>query len=279
MKSMKYTVVFFLIIVFCFQVFGEERKKPLSMKELTDPTSPSYVPYPYPKNRAEIIADFKYYCENFCGPKKGYKESFVRGYVDITDKISLNLLEPHPEYQIGEIFKVRNRIAWLADDYTWLIMIMNANGQIAMRVALKASGLFIGAGAIGDQTIAKASPEERKRFERLTNIITNKDVTDILGKAIGHTISSNVIKKMERVAYPSSMGDYLNPLWEIKMSDGYIYYYCELEDMIYSIDKKIPWKKNNQGYRPDRMSLAPHWDYLPDMIDDELVILKQIPRK
>jgi hypothetical protein len=36
------------------------------MKELTDPTSPSYVPYPYPKNREEIIADFKYYCENFC---------------------------------------------------------------------------------------------------------------------------------------------------------------------------------------------------------------------
>lgn len=279
MKSIKYAIVFMLIIAFCFQVSGEERKKPLSMKELTDPTSPSYVPYPYPKNREEIIADFKYYCENFCGPKKGYKEAFIRGYVDITDKISLDLLEPHPEYQIGEIFKVKNRIAGLADDYNWLIMIMNRNGQIAMRVALKAPGLLIGAGAIGEQTIAKASPEERQSFARLMKVITDEDVKNILSKSIGRTFSGKEIKKMERVAYPSSIGDYLNPMWEIKMADGAIYYYSEIEDMIYSIDKKIPWKKNNQGYRPDKMSLAKHRDYLPDMIDDELVILKQIPRK
>ncbi|HLP58620.1 MAG TPA: hypothetical protein VK186_07320 [Candidatus Deferrimicrobium sp.] len=279
MKSIKYAIVFMLIIAFCFQVSGEERKKPLSMKELTDPTSPSYVPYPYPKNREEIIADFKYYCENFCGPKKGYKEAFIRGYVDITDKILLDLLEPHPEYQIGEIFKVKNRIAGLADDYNWLIMIMNRNGQIAMRVALKAPGLLIGAGAIGEQTIAKASPEERQSFARLMKVITDEDVKNILSKSIGRTFSGKEIKKMERVAYPSSIGDYLNPMWEIKMADGAIYYYSEIEDMIYSIDKKIPWKKNNQGYRPDKMSLATHRDYLPDMIDDELVILKQIPRK
>ncbi|HLP49084.1 MAG TPA: hypothetical protein VK469_24290, partial [Candidatus Kapabacteria bacterium] len=238
-----------------------------------------YVPYPYPKNREEIIADFKYYCENFCGPKKGYKEAFIRGYVDITDKILLDLLEPHPEYQIGEIFKVKNRIAGLADDYNWLIMIMNRNGQIAMRVALKASGLLIGAGAIGEQDIAKASPEERQSFARLMKVITDEDVKNILSKSIGRTFSGKEIKKMERVAYPSSIGDYLNPMWEIKMADGAIYYYSEIEDMIYCIDKKIPWKKNNQGYRPDKMSLAPHRDYLPDMIDDELVILKQIPRK
>ena len=63
MKSIKYTVVSLLIIFFCFHLAGEERKKPIPMKELTDPRSPSYVPYPYPRKRAEIIADFKYYCE------------------------------------------------------------------------------------------------------------------------------------------------------------------------------------------------------------------------
>ncbi|HLP45799.1 MAG TPA: hypothetical protein VK469_07635, partial [Candidatus Kapabacteria bacterium] len=238
-----------------------------------------YVPYPYPKNREEIIADFKYYCENFCGPKKGYKEAFIRGYVDITDKISLDLLEPHPEYQIGEIFKVKNRIAGLADDYTWLIMIMNRNGQIAMRVALKASGLLIGAGAIGEQDIAAASPEERRRFARLMIVITDQDVKYNLSKSIGNTFSGKEIMKIERVAYPSSIGDYLCPVWEIRMANGILYYYSELRDMIYGIDKKIPWKKNNQGYRPDKMSLVTHRDYLPDMIADELVILKKIPRK
>ncbi len=276
---MKYIVLLLLIIVFCLQLIGEERKKPISMKELTDPKSPSYVPYPYPKNRAEIIADFKYYCENFCGEKNGDKESFIRGYEDITDKISLNLLEPHPEYQIGEIFKVKNRIAGFADEYTWLILVMNRNGQIAMRVALYASGLMIGGGAIGEQDIAAATPEERQRFARLMKAITDEDVKNILSKSIDRTFTGNEIKKMERVAYPSSIGSYLCPIQEIKMADGTIYYYSELQDMIYSIDKKITWKKNNQGYRPLASSLAPHWDYLPDMIDDELVILTRIPRK
>ncbi len=276
---MKYIVVLLLIIVFSLQLSGEERKKPLSMKELTDPKSPSYVPYPYPKKRAEIIADFKYYCEKFCGETNGYKGAFARGYENITDKISLNLLEPHPEYQIGEIFKVKNRIAGFADDYTWLILVMDRNGQIVMRVALHASGLMIGAGAIGEQDKTTASPEERQNFTRLRKLFTEKDVKNALSESIGSTFTGNEIKKMERVAYPSAMGDYLHPVWEITMADGTIYYYIEIDDMIFGIDKKIPWKKNNQGYRPSALSLAPHWDYLPDMIDDELVILNRIPRK
>ncbi|MCX6580873.1 MAG: hypothetical protein NT166_11910 [Candidatus Aminicenantes bacterium] len=279
MKPIKSIIVLLLIIVFCLQISGEERKKPISMKELTDPKSPSYVPYPYPKKRAEIIADFKYYCQNFCGEKNGSKESFISDYEDITDKISLNLLEPNSNYQIGEIFKVKNRRAGFADDYTWLIMVMNRNGQIAMRVALYASGLLIGAGAIGEQDIASASPEERQRFARLMKVITDEDVKNILSQSIGRTVNGNEIKKMERVAYPSSIGSYLCPVQETKMADGAIYYYSELRDMIYSIDKKIPWKKNNQGIRPLESSLTPSWDYLPDTINDELVILTRIPRK
>ena len=84
---------------------------------------------------------------------------------------------------------------------------------------------------------------------------------------------------MERVAYYGPLGDYSTPIWEITMADGTIYYHSELQDMIYRIDKKIPWKKDNQGIRPLASSLAPHCDYLPDKINDELVILKRIPRK
>jgi hypothetical protein len=75
------------------------------------------------------------------------------------------------------------------------------------------------------------------------------------------------------------MGDYLHPVWEITMAEGIIYYYIEIDDMIFSIDKKIHWKKTNQGIRPLASSLSPHLDFLPDMIDDELVILKRIPQK
>ena len=279
MKSIKYSVLFVLVIIFCFQMFSEERIKPLSMKELTDPNSPSYIPYPYPRTREKIIADLKYYIENFCVEKKGYKESFIRDYEPITDKILLNLLEPQSQYKIGEIFKLENRIPGFADDYIWLIMVMKQNGQIVMRTALMASGLVIGSGAIGEQSLTSASSEERLKYIRLMKVITDEDIKNILSQSLGRAILNNEIKKMKRVAYPASIGDYLCPLWEIKMVDGTIYYYSEIRDMIYSIDKKIPWKKNKYGFRPDKTSLAPHWDYLPDMIDDELVILKKIPRK
>ncbi|MCX6580872.1 MAG: hypothetical protein NT166_11905 [Candidatus Aminicenantes bacterium] len=279
MKSVKYTIVLLLIIVFCLQLAGEERKKPTSMKELTDPRSPAYVPYPYPKKRAEIIADFKYYCEKFCGETNEYKSAFVRNFENITDKISLNLLEPHPEYRIGEIFKVKNRIARFSDDYSWLIPVMDRKGDVAMRVALHASGLFIGAGAIAEKDMTTASPEERLHFARLRKVFTEEDVKNALSESIGRTFTGNEIKKIERVAYPSAMGDYLHPVWVITMADGNIYYYIEIDDMIFSIDKKIPWKKTNQGIRPLASSLTPSWDYLPDTINDELVILTRIPRK
>ncbi|MCU0289523.1 MAG: hypothetical protein MUF15_24405 [Acidobacteria bacterium] len=96
------------------------RQAPISIKELTDPNSPSYVPCPYPKTREEIIADFKYYTENFCGKKDGYKESSIHSYESNTDKISMNIFKPEAEYKIGEIFKLGNRIPGFADDYIWL---------------------------------------------------------------------------------------------------------------------------------------------------------------
>ncbi|MCU0285507.1 MAG: hypothetical protein MUF15_03815 [Acidobacteria bacterium] len=280
MKLLKYSILsFLLLIIFCFQAPSEERKKPLSIKELTDPNSPSYVPCPYPKTREEIIADFKYYTENFCGKKDGYKESFIHVYESNTDKISMNIFKPQAEYKIGEIFKLENRIPGFADDYIWLMMIMKQNGQIAMRVALMASGLVIGSGTIGEQDLAAASPEECLKYIRLMKVLTGEDIKNILSQSLGCTISNNEIKEMKRVVYPASIGEYLCPLWEIKLTKGTIYYYSEVRDMIYSIDKKIPWKKNKDGFRPAKMTLVPHWDYLPDMIDDELIILKKIPRK
>lgn len=264
-------------MVYCLGLISEERKKSIHMKDLTDPKSPSYVPYPYPKNRSEIIADFKYYIGKSCKKNNGYKESFVHGFEPITDKISLNLLGPNPQYQFGKIFKVKNRIEGFTDDYFWLIMIMNRNGQISMRVTLTASGLMMGAGAIEEKDIAAAAPTERQKFLRLMKVISEEDVQNILSKSIGRAISGKEIKKIEQVAFPSSKGDFLNPMWEIKMFDGTIYYYSEIEDMIYKIDKKISWKKNKNGNRPDKLSLVPHSDYLPDMIDDELIILTKIP--
>jgi hypothetical protein len=49
--------------------------------------------------------------------------------------------------------------------------------------------------------------------------------------------------------------------------------------MIYSIEKKLPWKKNSNGRRKGRAEMAQNRAFLPDTVNDEFVILNEIPRK
>ncbi|UCH98426.1 MAG: hypothetical protein JSV88_16715 [Candidatus Aminicenantes bacterium] len=275
MNSKKFIAVLVLIFLLCLSVTGEKRRDKKSMNELTDPKSPSYVPYPYPKNREEIIADLKYYVEKYCDMEN---VTYV-GTPPITDIMLNKLFEPQSSYKIWKIIKVKNRIAQLADNYTWLILVMDRDGNTPLRVALLASGLFAECGAIGENDLKTSSQKRRKKLLRILKAKTDEDVKNILSESLGRFIDDNEIKKMERVSYSSPLGTFIYPLWKIKMADGTIYFYNENRDMIYSIDKKIPWKKNKQGYRPYTLSLVPHRDYLPDTIDDELVVLKKIPRK
>lgn len=276
MRISKLIVFFVLISLFCLLVSADKRPARRSMKELTDPNSPSYVPYPYPKKRAEIIADIKYYCESVSGVGK---ESFAKGYVPVTDAIFENLFGPAPDYEFGRIIKVMNRIDELPDNYSWLAMIKDRNGNIVMRVAILASGLMVGSGAVGEEDLQKADPVTRRRFERFMTSKKDDDIKTILSESLGRAIKSTEIKKIERVAYSSAMGNLLMPLWEIKMNAGSTYYYLIQEDKIFSIDKKIGWKKGKKKRRPPKLSLVPHRRYLPDTENDELVILKEMPRK
>jgi hypothetical protein len=279
MKSIKFIVVIFLIFLFCLPIAGEKRPKRKSMQELTDPKSPSYVPVPYPKTREEIITDLKYYAEKYCKPSEGVYESYVEGFVPMTEIVLANLLEPQPKYRIGEIIKVKNRIAQLPDKYTWLIFVMDNEGNIALRAAMLESGLMAKCGAIRDSVIEKASPEQLKKMDRFRKSIKNKDVKNILSESLGHVVEDQDIKKMERIAYFSTLGEFLNPIWEIKMADGTIYYYSRSRDMVYRIEKKLPWKKNSNGRRKGRAEMAQNREYLPDTINDEFVILTRIPKK
>jgi hypothetical protein len=279
MRSIKFILVLFLIFIFCLPVTGEKRYPKKSMKELTDPNSPSYVPYPYPKKREEIVADLYYYIEKFCKPSEGVHESYVDGKVPIQETILLNLLEPEPSYKIGKIIKVKNRAAELPDNYTWLVLVMDNDGNIALRAALMADGLVASYGTNRGSNLKKASEKYRKRVERLQKIRSDKEIKNILSESLDHVVEDQEIKKMERIAYLANIGDILLPLWEIKMTNGKIYYYSENRDMIYSIEKKLPWKKNSNGRRKGRAEMAQNRAFLPDTVNDEFVILNEIPRK
>ncbi len=66
MKCTKLIILLVLIGLISFPLAGEKRMARTPMKELTCRNSLSYVPFPYPKNRREILADFKYYVQTYC---------------------------------------------------------------------------------------------------------------------------------------------------------------------------------------------------------------------
>lgn len=276
MIKAKHLIVLVLVLGLINITFADKRPKPKSLNELTDPKSPSYVPFPYPEKRGEIIADLKYYADKYCNddPEKW------NGEVPATEIVLKNLLEPQPIYTIGKIIKVKNRTVKLPHDYSWLIYIMGKDGNIAMHVAMDAYGLFTEGATVREEDIEMVlQAKYRKKMERFRKFLLDKDIKIILSESIHRTIDDHEIKKMERVAYLSPLGDFLFPIWEIKISDGTIYYYSIMRDMIYGIDKKIKWKKDKNGYRVHKSTLVPHMDYLPDSINDELIVLKKIPRK
>jgi hypothetical protein len=276
MVKAKHLIVIVLVLGLFNITFADKRPKQKAIKELTDPKSPSYVPFPYPKKRGEIIANLEYYADKYCNDDP---EKWI-GEVPATEIVLKNLLEPQPIYTIGKIIKVKNRCDRIPHDYSWLIHIMDSDDKIAMQVAMDAYGLFIEGAAIRTEDLERMNnPKYREKMKRYRNLLTDEDIKNILSESVGRFINSNEIKKIERVAFFSPLGGFLDPLWEIKMSNGAIYYYSINREMIYGIDKKIKWKKDKNGYRVHKSTLVPHMDYLPDSINDELIVLKKIPRK
>ena len=273
MKALKIIILLLVILVLFLPSYSEKRAPRKSMKELTDPESPSYVPYPYPKTREEIIADIKYFYDD---SSDSTKYSFVGG-IPIDRRIYMSLFTPNSKYKFGEIVKVKNREASLPDDYTWLIYVMDLDGDAVMRIYLRASGLVMGSGAIDKNEFYKY-PERTKKFQqRLLKVLKEKDVKKFLSQSLGFVVDDNQINKIERIGFDSTIGDYQTPLWEITMKDKTIYYYSEIRNTVYKISEKVSWEKNKWGLRPDRNAMVPlNACYLPDTLNDELVVLEPL---
>lgn len=241
-------------------VSAESRIKPIPLRELKNPSSPTYVPIPYPKTRAEIIIDLKYAIK-VTTAQEGVD---TVGKIPAYEQIKLNLLKDNPQYKIGQIFKVKNRISGIAHEYTWFILIRDLNDKNVVRVVLHANGLYFGSGGI--------YPNREKDLVK-----TNREILDILTDAIKRTVDKNDIKSIDRVAFPSPLGDEFSPLWEIAMKDGDIYYYSLNRDCIYKGIEKKEWKnKETTSY----YELAPNnEEFLPDEINDKILILKKYDRK
>ncbi len=271
MKIIKFILTIVLILTLSLSLCAEQRAKAkVTMKELSDPESLSYVPYPYPKNRKEIIADIEYYVETFI-------DEGNTSYP--TDQIFLELFKPNSQYKIGKIIKVQNRIAGISEDYTWLILVLDKKGHVTLRTAFRATGLFSASGSVIDENFKDLPPNHIQRLERLRRLITDTDVKNILAESLGRTIENNEIEKINRVAYASTKGMLLFPLWEVEMKDGTRYCYTQKHGKIYSMETVMSWKKKSNGLRSAPLEMLNHRNYLPDTINDQIIILKELPMK
>lgn len=130
MNKMKYLIIFILVLCVLQMTFAEKRAKPLPLKVLKDPSSPNYVPYPYPKNKKELIEDMKYAIKKMYLPREDI-HSVIEGTLPPSHTILPNLLEKKPVYKIGKIMKVKNLLSGHPYDYYWHIIILNEDDTIA----------------------------------------------------------------------------------------------------------------------------------------------------
>ena len=265
----KYKIIITLCLALClFQVLnGEKRANPRPMSELTDPSSPSFVPYPYPKTREEVIADLKYAIKKMYINQEGKYESLLPGTQHITKRIKLNLLEDQCQYKIDRIVKAKLRQAGFAKDYYWILYILNKkDNSIAARIYMLAEGLLGGTAAY--------TPGEKPRF-----ITTDQDVIDHLDNYPELAGAKKYIKHIDRVFWPSPLSSEFEPFWEIKMTDGNAYYYSYGDETVYRIKKEIPWKKDKDGRRPNHQDFVSDMNFAFDDIDDKILVFEKLQKK
>ena len=276
MKIMKYFLIVTLLLCLCQTGFGEKRANPTPMKELTDPASPSYVPYPYPKTKKEVAEDLKYAINKVFTRNQ---ESYVDGETPDIKEILLKVIDESSGYTVSDVVKVKNRNHRMAHDYSWLIMIRDENGDIVARTAMRAEGLI--SAAMGTAQSAKLMESDNSSSRRGPQFLETKDeVIDKLADAIGRPFSKKEIKSAERVAFPSPLGFMLAPMWEIKLQDGSSYYYSVKRDTIYELEEKIPWGKDKNGKHLYIRDVVPHAkDFVPDTVNDEVLVLKALKKE
>ncbi len=274
-----------LLVPLTMPLDGAERAKGRTMKELTDRNSPSYVPCPFPKNRKEIIRNMQHYTTTL---NKGIT-AFAKGYDDGgMNDVWYDLWKPGSDYKLGKIFKVKNRIYRRADDYSWIIYIMNKNGHIMMTVSMNADGNVTGEGLLTDKDYREATPEQRKRWDNFRRELTRQDLCRKLSDALGRTVERKEIKKTDRVVYSSGkISTMRNPLWEITLKDGSIYFYSIRTNMVYLLAQKEPWKLKGDTESKTKkfhnryyaLRNTPGVEAVMDTISDELITLKIVKRK
>jgi len=246
----------FILVIFILTVSGNasERKKPLSLKELQDPKSPSYVPYPYPKTRNEIIEDLKYAINLNRRPLDDNKSSYGQ-------KKLLNFLELNSDLIVAEIDKVENRRdSFVVNEYYYYIAIKDKkNGKEVIHTALADNGLYVGAAFAPEKEIHgpfKNKAEALKGFSAFTNI--------------------SDIKAIKRICMSSPIApDPFLPGWELIVVDN-LKYYMDPNNNIYKLRRVVNWEPSKDFNPEDKYTIHKNEIIVRDSLNKKLLFLKKL---
>ncbi len=248
------------------RVNGEMGKT--SDQELGDKLSPSYVPFPYPTKRKEIIADLKYAIRYMYGGKL----NTLREKKGTRQMVFYKLLTEAHDIKIGRIITLKNKIKEFHDDYTFLITITDQKKKPLLYTALLANGQLIGC-------VARSSNQP------LFPIYTKKEVTDLMEKRFQFKEKSIKIKRAEPIYVRTSIPAFYPfspPVWEIECSNGELYflappYQRKPVHRIYRRDSQIPIRDTESFHHEARArARVPGEAVISDEDAQTMLILKEV---
>jgi len=246
----------FLLLSF-LQGQASKKPPPFSLKVLTDPNSPSFVPFPYPKTDFEIIEDFKYGVKILFGSKENIKAARKRGDDDHVN-LALNLFGDDPSWKLARIIKVKDLIERSPCLHYFILPIIDKKGVVVAIGAVADCGLWIGVECCSEEG-------EFKPYK------TKKQVKDLVRRTHSRFIEIN---DMERVNIRSSRphSGPFSPLWKVNTHLG-ILFVDHLEDNVYQVEVEMPSVKG-----PVLGDFMRHEKVVHDPLNDRLYLLRKIEK-
>jgi len=223
MKIIKFLFVILLALTFSQYMEAEKRHPKLSMEDLSNPDSPSYVLVPFPKNREEIVANLMDYIRRYYS--RGNRFSYSTG-----NEIDLmrELIKENSTVNIGEIVKVKNKISGMSSDYSYLIMLHSADGQYTSRIAMAADGLLI-----GGIRASKENPVKKLK--------SNEQILELLNAALKKSGKSHKPKKIQWMTFDPAFASPYRPAMEVSTDSGETFYVDYWDNVYEKVDEK-PFK-------------------------------------
>lgn len=256
---MKLTEKIFIYMISLLILFlplrAEKKPAPIPLEELTDPDSPSYVPYPYPKTEFEIFEDFKYGINLHFGAREGRRRSVLstnKDEMEDRQQLILGLLGDNPSLKIIDIIKAQDLIVTSRSRYHYFLPIADDKGEVVAIGDLCDSGLFAGVGFYS----------EKVKFKPFK---TEKQAEEILSQALG----SIRINKMERIIVHSTISTPGLPIWRISTPTGD--FFIGYDENVYYIENEVFWTSKMDFPDADHKKIS-----LIDPLNDKVIFLKRI---